>query len=56
MMIDKPNKGNYDGVIIAVKHDLFVSKTFTVKDYLNRNGIIYDLKYALPKKNSDLRL
>ena len=56
MMIDKPNKGNYDGVIIAVKHDLFVSKTFTVKDYLNPNGIIYDLKYVLPKKNSDLRL
>ena len=27
MMIDKPNKSNYDGVIIAVKHDLFVSKT-----------------------------
>ena len=39
-MIDKPNKSNL--TVYTVKHDLFVSKTFIVKDYLNPT--LYNLK------------
>lgn len=44
----------YDGIILAVSHDDFTKIDF--KSMMQPNGILYDVKSFLPKKNVDGRL
>ncbi|WP_291078022.1 MULTISPECIES: nucleotide sugar dehydrogenase [unclassified Empedobacter] len=44
----------YDAIILTVSHDEFLNLQLT--DYLKENGVIYDVKGALPKEEVDKRL
>ena len=55
--IDKPIKGKYDAIIIAVAHDQFKSLTQDeIKAYGKDKHILYDIKYLLKANQSDGRL
>ena len=55
--IDKPIKGKYDAIIIAVAHDEFKSLTEKqIRAYGKNNHILYDIKYLLRANESDGRL
>jgi UDP-N-acetyl-D-galactosamine dehydrogenase len=55
--ISKLKASSYDGIIVAVSHDLFKSMCMKITNLKkNKNSIIYDLKHIFPKKYSDLRL
>lgn len=55
--IDKPHEGHYDAVILAVAHNEFkaMGKAELAK-LMKPESLIYDLKYILPREESDLRL
>jgi len=56
-LIDKPTKGNYDAIIIAVGHNEF--KTLTedqIRGFGKINHVLYDIKYLLKSNESDGRL
>jgi UDP-N-acetyl-D-galactosamine dehydrogenase len=56
-MIDQPQDGDYDAVIIAVAHSDFVAMGAKhIRALGNKNALIYDLKYILKQDQSDLRL
>ncbi|MDM1552239.1 nucleotide sugar dehydrogenase [Empedobacter falsenii] len=44
----------FDAIILTVSHNEFLNLQFN--DYLNENGVIYDVKGALPKEEVDKRL
>lgn len=44
----------FDAIILTVSHDEFLNLQLT--DYLKENGVIYDVKGALPKEEVDKRL
>lgn len=46
----------YDAVILAVAHDEFKEMGPSIRSLLKDPGLIYDLKYLLPKDLVDLRL
>ena len=51
------NENTYDGIIIAVAHDIF--KEMSKNKILNlckKNHVIYDLKYLFSKDQATLRL
>jgi UDP-N-acetyl-D-glucosamine/UDP-N-acetyl-D-galactosamine dehydrogenase len=55
--IDKPIKGKYDAILLAVAHDEF--KALTVKQiraYGKDSHVLYDIKYLLKANESDGRL
>ena len=55
--IDKPIKGKYDAIVIAVAHDEF--KTLTVdqiRAFGKDNHVLFDIKYLLKTNESDGRL
>lgn len=55
--ISNPKSGHYDSVILCVAHSEFRDKTEAeYRRLLTEKGIIYDLKYILPKDITDLRL
>ena len=55
--IDAPKENYYDAIILAVAHNEFKRMSKGSFDKLTKtNGIIYDLKYILPREESDLRL
>ena len=55
--IESPKEGEYDAIIIAVAHHQFVALGKQGIAKLGKpNALIYDLKYVLPKAESDLRL
>ena len=55
--IDKPIKGKYDAIIIAVAHDEFKLLTEEqIRAYGKDNHILYDIKYLLKANESDGRL
>ena len=55
--ITKLPKGHYDAVIIAVSHDQFKRLGATgIRELMQANGVIYDLKYVLSAEETDLRL
>lgn len=55
--ISKLENGSYDGIIVAVAHDKFKEMGIDKIRALGKpEYIIYDLKYVLPKSQSDLRL
>ena len=50
-------KNYYDGIIIAVAHDIFKSLGIKIiKNLCKKKSVIYDLKYLFFKKDVDLRL
>jgi len=55
--VTQPVIGSYDAILIAVAHDQFkVMGANGIRAFGKPNSIIYDLKYVLPLKDSDLRL
>ncbi|HEY9056996.1 MAG TPA: Vi polysaccharide biosynthesis UDP-N-acetylglucosamine C-6 dehydrogenase TviB [Aurantimonas sp.] len=52
-----PQVGAYDGIVVAVAHDVFRARgTEGLRALGKPNHVIYDLKYVLPVGASDLRL
>lgn len=55
--VDKPETGNYDAIILAVAHQKFKDMgAATIRALGKPNAVLYDLKYILTAKESDLRL
>ena len=55
--IKKYKNNYYDGIIIAVKHKVFVKLGINkIKDLGKKNAIIFDLKNLFPKEKKFLRL
>ena len=56
-IVNKPETGCYDAVIIAVAHDEFKKmKLNGIKSLCNENHVIYDVKHILDKSDADGRL
>ncbi|KTD72243.1 Vi polysaccharide biosynthesis UDP-N-acetylglucosamine C-6 dehydrogenase TviB [Legionella tucsonensis] len=56
-LIEQPNRGEYDGIILAVAHQQF--KEFgieVIRSFGKERHILYDLKYLYPANMTDLRL
>ena len=55
--IDKPIKGKYDAIVIAVAHNEFRLLTLEqIRSYGKINHILYDIKYLLKASETDGRL
>ena len=55
--INKPIKGKYDAIILAVAHDEFKLLTESqIRSYGKDDNILYDIKYLLKNNESDGRL
>jgi len=53
----KLDKNNYDGIIIAVAHKIFIEMgKIEILNLCKKNHVIYDLKYLFTKDQIDLRL
>jgi UDP-N-acetyl-D-galactosamine dehydrogenase len=50
----KDIKKKYQGVVIAVAHNEF--KTMNIDEYIDDSNVIFDVKAALPKEKSHIRL
>ncbi len=56
-LIKVPRSSYYDVIILAVAHSEFQAmKVDDFRALLKQSGIIYDLKYIMPKSDSDIRL
>jgi UDP-N-acetyl-D-galactosamine dehydrogenase len=56
-LIEKPKKGSYDAIIIAVAHDEFKAlKNAGIHALGREQHIVYDIKYLLPSNEVDGRL
>ena len=56
-LIDTPQRGHYDGVIIAVAHNEFVTMSVEdIRSFCKQEHVIFDLKYILDPSESDFRL
>jgi UDP-N-acetyl-D-galactosamine dehydrogenase len=55
--IREPHRGKYDAIVIAVAHREFreIGRA-RMRAYGKREHVLYDLKYVLPRGESDLRL
>jgi len=55
--VSQPDKGVYDGIVLAVAHQEFTEMGLAEMRKLGREDhVLYDLKYILPADQSDLRL
>ena len=55
--IDKPIKGKYDAILLAVAHDKFKALSMEqIRVYGKENHVLYDIKYLLKANESDGRL
>ena len=55
--IDKPINNKYDAIVIAVAHDEFKLLTASqIRAFGKENHVLYDIKYILPKSETDGRL
>lgn len=55
--LDEPGKSAYDGIVLAVAHDIFRDLgAVTVRSYGRSDHVLYDLKYVFAREDSDLRL
>ena len=53
----KLNKGNYDVIIMTVRHKIFIEMgKIEILNLCKKNHIIFDLKYLFTKEQIDLRL
>ncbi len=56
-LTERPEKGVYDAVVIAVAHSEFKSMTSAeFREYGKPGAVLYDVKYVLPADQSDERL
>lgn len=56
-LLKEPEFGRYDGIILAVAHDEFAADgAAALKRYGTAKAVLYDVKSALPPRDSDLRL
>ena len=56
-LIDEPQNGTYDAVLIAVGHKQFAeSGSAGIRAYGKNESVIYDVKYVLPREAVDARL
>jgi len=56
-LVDRPQMGAYDGIIIAVGHQQFKAMTpAQFRAFGRPEHVLYDLKYVLPAEASDIRL
>lgn len=56
-LLDTPNKGEYDAVMLAVPHREYASLSASeLRAFLKDNGVLFDLKGVLPLGEADLRL
>ena len=56
-LVAEPQLGEYDGVIIAVAHDEFKALgSEGIHAFGKELHVVYDLKYVLPRSESDIRL
>ncbi len=56
-LVQTPQDGDYDGIILAVSHDHFKSLgANTIRSFGKVNHVLYDLKNILGYSESDLRL
>lgn len=53
-LIDKPDSGSYDAVILAVSHKEFLNGK--LDDWCRENSVVFDVKGILPKDQIDKRL
>lgn len=57
MLVKKPVKTGYDGIVLAVAHEEFKSMGIEqIREYGKSDHVVYDLKYILPSNAADLRL
>ncbi len=55
--LNAPEKGSYDGIILAVAHTEFVDMgAQVIRDFGCEDHVFYDLKYVFPPDQTDLRL
>ena len=57
-LIDEPEPGAYDAVVVAVAHEQYVgdNRTIEVESLLKPDGIVFDVKGVLPRKDRYFRL
>lgn len=56
-LIASPETGSYDGVVLAVAHDVFrAAGPATLRGYARDGGVFCDLKSVFSRSDSDLRL
>ncbi|WP_313026067.1 Vi polysaccharide biosynthesis UDP-N-acetylglucosamine C-6 dehydrogenase TviB [Pseudomonas lopnurensis] len=56
-LIEKPQHGTYEGIIVAVAHSEFARMGgHEIRRLGKENHVLYDLKYVLPADQADLRL
>ncbi|CAJ0888347.1 UDP-N-acetyl-D-galactosamine dehydrogenase [freshwater sediment metagenome] len=55
-LVEEPQPGAYDGIILAVAHDQFRQLGAAVRDFGKDQHVLYDLKYVLGPDQADLRL
>jgi UDP-N-acetyl-D-galactosamine dehydrogenase len=56
-LVDAPQSGMYDGIVLAVAHDQFKKMTADeIRSFGRSSHVLYDLKYVLDKTQSDIRL
>lgn len=54
-LVQNPTQGDYyDGLILAVSHDIYLD--FDFKSFVKSNGVIYDVKGVLPRTMTSGRL
>ena len=57
LLIEKPIKGKYDAIVLAVAHDQFkLLSEDLIRSYGKSNHILYDIKYLLKSNETDGRL
>ena len=56
-LLDRPEKGKYDAIILAVAHDDFKELSLKeIKSYGTSNHVLYDVKYLFKQSDVDGRL
>ena len=56
-LLDRPDKGKYDAIILAVAHDDFKELSLKeIKSYGTSNHVLYDVKYLFKQSDVDGRL
>ncbi len=56
-LVEKPEPGAYDAIVLAVAHDEFrVLGMQAIRQYGKTEHIVYDLKYLFPTADTDIRL
>ncbi|MDO4717115.1 MAG: nucleotide sugar dehydrogenase [Propionibacteriaceae bacterium] len=56
-LVGEPQEGNYDAAIVAVGHEQFIARgPEWVRSLLTEQGLVYDVKRALPAGSADLAL